>query len=105
MSSIYACPVHVDRQSADPHRLCPLCGQRPILLRAAAELGGEAPTAAAGERRETGAPEGAGAKPRQRARASASASAQPSQAAELAQDIDHAIELLSSIRDRLRALA
>jgi hypothetical protein len=100
MSSIYSCPVHVDRQSADPRSLCPLCGQRPILLRASAELGGDPPAAAAGERPESGTPDGAGPKPRQRGRAAP----QDGHAVKLAQEVDHAIELLSSIRDRLRAL-
>jgi len=103
MSSIYACPVHVDRQSPDPRSLCPLCGQRPILLRAAADLGGDLPAGATGERSGGGRPKGAGPTPAERARA-ATQKGGPTQAAELAQDLDCAIDLLSSIRDRLRAL-
>jgi len=63
MSSIYACPVHVDRQSPDPRSLCPLCGQRPILLRAAADLGGDLPAGATGERSGGGRPKGLGRRP------------------------------------------
>ncbi len=104
MSSTYACPVHVDRQSADPRLLCPLCGQRPILLRAAADLGADRP---AGERPKGTVPEGAGPKPSKSARAgiqNGAPAGQPAPAAELAQELDQAIDLLSRIRDRLRAL-
>lgn len=34
MANVYACPVHVDQQSSNPLRLCPLCGLGSILLRA-----------------------------------------------------------------------
>jgi len=91
-----------------PRELGDLLGARPVrvpakALRAAADLGGDLPAGATGERSGGGRPKGAGPTPAERARA-ATQKGGPTQAAELAQDLDCAIDLLSSIRDRLRAL-
>ena len=102
MSNVYACPVHVDRQSADLRQPCPLCGQPLILLRFAPA---SAPAAPAGAQRagaaETG-PDGRGGRPAEAAEPPAEASADP---AELTRELDRAIKLLTRIRNRLRTTA
>ncbi len=102
MRNVYACPVHVDRQSADLRQPCPLCGQPLILLRSAPV---SAPAAPAGVQR-SGAgetrPDDRGERPGEPAERPTDASADQ---AELARELDRAIKLLTRIRNRLRTSA
>jgi len=102
MSNVYACPVHVDRQSADLRQPCPLCGQPFILLRFAPASAPAAPAgvqqAAAGETR----PDDRGERLTEAAERPAEASVDQS---DLARELDRAIKLLTRIRNRLRASA
>jgi hypothetical protein len=102
MSNVFACPVHVDRQSVDPRRPCPLCGQPLILLRAAPTdalaARGDMQQASDGETRteRRGAPVAEGAEQR---------AEEGSDPAELARELDRAIKMLTRIRNRLRTVA
>ncbi|HSN99561.1 MAG TPA: hypothetical protein VLS89_14805 [Candidatus Nanopelagicales bacterium] len=94
MANVYSCPVHVDQQSNEPQRLCPLCGQRPILLRAAVVEGAPLePAPAPVPLPETDLDPVPLPEPL------------PAPSWDPATDLDAVIALLSEMRDRLRGLA
>lgn len=106
MGNVYACPVHVDQKSTEAQRVCPICGIRPIVLRA----GKPEEEGAQDLRRGTdAAPAVASVEPSQAGKEAAPAAAPPAAPAapaigavdDLARDLDQAIALLSRIRVRL----
>lgn len=82
MANVYACPVHVDQQSSNPLRLCPLCGLGSILLRADAAPPENAPMEPAPD---PGPP------------------ADPLPPGDLLAELDQVIAQLTQLRDRLRS--
>lgn len=103
MGNVYACPVHVDQKSTEAQRLCPICGMRPIVLRAGKpeEEGAQDPRRGT----DTG-PAVASVEPSQAGKEAAPAAVPPAAPAigavdDLARDLDQAIALLSRIRVRL----
>lgn len=82
MANVYACPVHVDQQSNNPLRLCPLCGLGSILLRADPSPAENPPLDPAPE---------------------PGPSPEPPPPGDLLAELDQVIAQLTQLRDRLRS--